>query len=539
MSATLQKIPRPSPAAEFPARLSFDWAAAWPVAGIVAVGGLLRFWDIDAKSLWGDEAMSHWFATGGFGGGLSGDGGAEPGGGLAQVWARTVDYDFHTPFYYGLLHLWMQFFGESESAMRSLSALAGTITVLAVYPIARLMLARPLALLAMAWFALSPFQLIYSADARMYAILAMFGALAILGAGKIYFSPPEALAPRRLAAWAALYAVGAAGALWSHNLGFLLIACLNLLLFGRGLVSFRAYRGVLAVWVLAQLAVLAAWLPWLRQLAAQTGDIAVNFWNQSADVTDAITTFAILFAPLSTGFALADYLLAAGALLGGLWALRAAPAALAFLAGLSLLPFVAEWAMGQVLPVFLFRTLIWTQIAFAIALAAGIGALARWRWAQLAVVAVVLAGNLAYFRLLSPQLGENWRAVAAHLEAEAKPDDLILSVFSWQQLPLNYYLQRNAPGASRLAQASVQPAFPVPRTQLEFKLRAEHVDQLPSLIADFRRAHIVLGPGATADPLLAAALQRLGQAQSRADFRPGALGVVTVEGPAPEKGVSP
>ena len=98
-----QGSPAPAPSPGF-------WLA--PLT-ITTLGAALRFFQLDGQSLWLDEAISWRFASAESFSAL-----------LAEV--RT---DVHPPLYFALLRGWIGFFGDSEWALRSLSALLGTSAI--------------------------------------------------------------------------------------------------------------------------------------------------------------------------------------------------------------------------------------------------------------------------------------------------------------------------------------------------------------------------------------------------------------------------
>ena len=81
--------------------------------------------------------------------------------------------DQHPPFYYTLLHLWIGLFGPLEGAVRTLSALASTLTVPVFYLGCRRLLDRPTAVIAVGILAVSPFHVQFAQETRMYALLTL------------------------------------------------------------------------------------------------------------------------------------------------------------------------------------------------------------------------------------------------------------------------------------------------------------------------------------------------------------------------------
>ncbi len=124
----------------------------------------LRFFRIGYQSLWADEGNSA----------------AMAGRSLAEISARAAA-DIHPPGYYWLLNLWSRIFGDSEAALRALSALWGILLVWLVYQIVLRLFDRRTALIAALFAAINPFLITYSQEARMYSQLAALAALLFYG----------------------------------------------------------------------------------------------------------------------------------------------------------------------------------------------------------------------------------------------------------------------------------------------------------------------------------------------------------------------
>jgi len=142
---------------------------------IVCTAAGLRFYRLDAQSLWNDEGNS------------------------ARIAERSLDLivegaagDIHPPGYYLLLHAWRGLFGQSEFALRSLSVVAGLAMVVLTGLLAQQLFGRAVGLMAAALSTLSPFAIYYSQEARMYALL---GALAAVSVYVAFRTMEELLAP--------------------------------------------------------------------------------------------------------------------------------------------------------------------------------------------------------------------------------------------------------------------------------------------------------------------------------------------------------
>jgi mannosyltransferase len=220
---------------------------------ILVLAAFLRFYRLDAQSLWADEGNSV---------SLSGRS-------LDHITAGAA-HDIHPPLYYYLLHFWMRVFGNSEFAVRALSALLGTVLVYLTYLLGRHLSDYWLGLVAAFLSAISPFQVYYSQEARMYILLATLSALSVYSF--VRFLEAEAAktqstqhATRNTYLWAAFYILATALSLYTHY-SFPIVLVMENLLYGIWLaISWRQGRvlGRVLRWVVIQLAVVALYWPWL------------------------------------------------------------------------------------------------------------------------------------------------------------------------------------------------------------------------------------------------------------------------------------
>jgi mannosyltransferase len=132
--------------------------------GLVALAAVLRFWRIGHQSYWLDEAFTANVVRRDFGGMLEG--------------VRHTEST--PPLYYMLAWLWERVFGWHEAGLRSLSALAGVATVPAAYAAARARFDERAALIAAALFAVNPYFVWYSQEARAYALLVLLCTVALV-----------------------------------------------------------------------------------------------------------------------------------------------------------------------------------------------------------------------------------------------------------------------------------------------------------------------------------------------------------------------
>lgn len=225
---------------------------------------LVRLAGIATRPLWYDEAFSVLFAEKGLMAMLVGTLGPAASD-LASAGSGSVAEE-HPLLYYILLSGWMRIFGQAPAVVRALSVLFGLVTVALVFFLGlKLFDIRSAAVMA-TLVAISPFQVHYSQEVRMYSALAAFILLAALSLWMGMMS--------RQRAWWVVFAVSAAIAQYTHS-----IAVFYLLLLALTPVFARRWKDAVAVG-LAGLGAMALYLPWMARLPSQIGKIQDNYWME-------------------------------------------------------------------------------------------------------------------------------------------------------------------------------------------------------------------------------------------------------------------
>lgn len=258
-----KKRPRPVAAAPVPedpamarrrAQLARGRRAALFVVVLLVVAAGLRIANLTGQSLWADEGNSVRVT--------------ERSLGLVIAAARG---DVHPPGYYVLLWVWVRLFGDGETAVRALSVCIGLALAVLVYLAAKHWFGARAAWLAAFCAAVSPFQVTYSQEVRMYILVAFWAMAATYAWGRCIEAPPVAAREGSPARgwrrwfWSAVYVIAAAGGLWTHYSFPIVLIALNLAwlawwLWGRS--SPGRWR-VLLWWAGAHAAVLLLYAPWL------------------------------------------------------------------------------------------------------------------------------------------------------------------------------------------------------------------------------------------------------------------------------------
>ena len=240
---------------------------------ILLLAAILRLYRLAGQSLWSDEGNSISLAKAS----------------LAEISARTA-LDIHPPLYYWLLHLWMQLFGDSEVAVRSLSVLCSLLLVAVIYRLARRLFGFRTALLAGFLAAISPFQIHYAQETRMYAMLSLLGGLAVLATAEMIQAYDEGqTAHRSCLKWALVYVAAAVLGLYTHYAFPVVLAATGL---AGLLTAWRPRRqgrsGTLVWWIGLNLAPVVLYIPWLpiawRQLTTWPAPDVQTSWISAAGI---------------------------------------------------------------------------------------------------------------------------------------------------------------------------------------------------------------------------------------------------------------
>uniref|UniRef100_A0A540V9V3 Glycosyltransferase RgtA/B/C/D-like domain-containing protein n=2 Tax=Litorilinea aerophila TaxID=1204385 RepID=A0A540V9V3_9CHLR len=416
------------------------WLEPALLAFLLLLGAGLRFYRLDASSLWSDEGNT-W---------------ALMGRSFARI-AQDAAADIHPPGYYWLLKLWTLAFGADVIGLRSFSALAGTLLLYGIYRIGVLLGGRRLGLLALLLAALNPFLVYYSQEARMYMALALAGtglfwALLVLMAAPAGRGSPRAVALGYVAA-------GAIG-LWLHYSFPVLLAAAGLAYLWHWWQGAPRRWQDLGRFVGLNAVVLALFLPWLPTALSRVrqwpkGGVPIGLGEGLQMLLE-----TLLFGPLrQTPEPTWPWLVAAGLLpLLGLWALRRREQAVALGLWLAAPP-ALMFGLGLFSEAFL-KFLLTMAPAWCLLAAAAAWLLPRRPGPGMALLA---AGGLAlaaltlpgYYR--DPTARDNYAGVARYVAALGDPaQDLVLLDAPGQQEVWAYY----DPGFPVLALPQQRPPDP-------------------------------------------------------------------------------
>jgi len=342
---------------------------------------------------------------------------------------RAAAGDVHPPLSYLMYWAFVRIAGATTNlTLRLPVAIIGSLSIRQVYRLSkRLGFGRPALLVSLALFAFSPFEIHYSQDARMYALLQFAVLAAVL-----------AMFDRRY--W--LMGFWLAVACWTHNYGLLYAAVIALTAFLRELErpvivaadpilgwigpvdATRARQVVIASGLAA-----ASWLPWSLVLIGQLHTLSAGYWIVPLSLGQAI--YPIF--PLMWGVAMPDGLngIAAAVAVGlVLFAMLKAFKRHRYrlLVWLMLGPALLAAAVSLLAtPIYLYRALIGCLPFMLLLLAWALTEGTRWRergWALAIVAPLVMLGNWNRLPTLQLQTADNAWALRTVL-SEYQPGDVV------------------------------------------------------------------------------------------------------------------
>lgn len=354
----------------------------WPLAVLMLTlaGATLRFATLGRQSYWYDELATVAVLRHSFGGMLH------------AVATREA-----TPYlYYVLAWPWTRLFGLHETALRSLSALAGTLTIPATYAAGRAFVSRRAGVIAAALVAFNPFLVWYSQEARAYALLVLFAALSLVF-----------LARRNLVWWATTAALAVA----THYFAVFIVAAEAVVL-----LAHLRRRALLAVG--APVAVAIAEIPLLAKQHTNGGNLSDTSLVRRIAGTPKDLVVGYSFPAEAAGTAIAIVLVLVGVVLA---ARRGARVPLAIAIAALVVPIVVAVGGADYVVA---RNLIAVTIPAAIFLAAGyasrrIGFAAA---AALCVLSLAIVVAVAADRLYGRT---DWRGAAHALGRATAPRAIV------------------------------------------------------------------------------------------------------------------
>jgi mannosyltransferase len=417
-------------------------------------------------------------------------------------------------------------------------------------------------LAAAVFLALSPFNIVYAQETRMYTFLLFNAAVAIYALVRLLtdsrsvrpmgsqfreylhawrtYGPIEPSAERDFSykdetrnqtgwrawiyshrwlpikaietdlAWVTLVVFSAATML-SHNTAVFFLLATNIYVIGLMLYQRIKKSGSSTVfqapsfgnWAKAQIGILLLWGTWIFAFIQQARRVDQEFWLPKPDwgsVTETLRALLNASAPGQAGQVIIMWILCVVLCLG-LAYYRKKLTIFLFLATLFAVPFVGELIVSIRRPIFIDRTLIWITIPLFLLLAAGI---AQLRYSFLMIVVLgVLGTNYVfsaadYYRFFQK---EDWSTAAGYVAYFAQKGDLVLFNDAFVQIPFDYYFKTYEDLYSIQVEKQGAPTDMFDSGVLEPKMTDKDIPRLISLLRGHNRVWLVYSHESYTDPM--------------------------------------
>ena len=394
---------------------------------ILLVALLARLPGLTTKPLWYDEALAVLLSSKG------------PAAILEATLSvqQGVAANVHPPGYFLLLWAWVRLLGTTPESARLLSILFGLGTVGLSYRLARDSLGARTARMAGWMLALSPFQVHYAQEVRMYGLLA----LELVAVAAVYRSALRQGGWPRWLGFAGL----AAAAQYTHSLAALFLLPLALIPIWR-----RQWRAAARTASAGALALLL-YLPWLLQLPSQIARLRQAYWISPPGATELIRTLVIYVGgsplpryalPAVLFTVLLLVLLGAWALRRGLGRAEGSGRIAAWAAYLAAAPLVLMFAISLWQPIYLDRALLPAGVAFLFWIAWTLGSSylpSRMRWTGLVLLVVSFGLGLAGYYTYRGFPYAPFDELVAQLRSSMAPGEIVLHSNKLSAIPAAYY----------------------------------------------------------------------------------------------------
>ena len=417
--------PRPQPlthspvSARLPRKLSIEVIL---LALIILLCAALRIYHLGTASLWSDEIFSRYYLDV-FG--------------LRYALTDGLSLETNPPTYYLLLRGWMSLWGDSEFALRSMSALASTLCVPFVYLLGRELAGKWRGLLAALLFALCPMSLYFAQEARVYACLMLAGAGLLWSAAVFQRDSRSHKA-------AVCYLAFGTMCLYLHATGLLFVAACGtavwLALWKRG----RRGRGVLLKWTTLNVCVLLLGVPYFRHALTASQSGIINY-VPAAGLHQFLYSASLMVSGIVTPYPWPGFLLAAAVFVAVAVSLCLHPLssrASVTLIGVPCLFIAFVFAVSMRRPILLPRVLVWAVVPICAIAGRQLLVEGRARFALMATLGATFAAGL-FFQVTAPNNDkEPLRSVVQALAPELERADLVVLTPSSDPLVLRYYAPR-------------------------------------------------------------------------------------------------
>jgi mannosyltransferase len=391
---------------------------------ILLLGCALRFFRLEEREMWYDEAFAVLYAEKGLGAIIYGT--------ITPIEGAAAD--IHPLLYYFFLHNWMGF-GQSPFIVRFPSVVFGLLSICLIFRLGRELFNAWIGLLAATLTSISPFHIWYCQEARMYSLLCLSSLLAIYFFVRVWKEG-------KWVHWIA-FTLCTALSLYAHNLAFLILFTLDLF------VLLRRRWELLRPLFIVHIAIGLLFLPWLLLVPSQFAKVQQAYWIPKPGPSELVRTLIVFTFNLPVPDWLLPFSLFFSLLLLSLTLYRTLrpsfkerrdwPEHLTM--SLAFIPVIAMFLISQMKPVYIERAVLVCALAYYLTVAQAFlkGKSPRFVILSLIPVPLLLAASLWYQYNYSEFPRSPFREVNTYLVDHYRSGDVIIHDSKLSFFPSHYY----------------------------------------------------------------------------------------------------
>jgi mannosyltransferase len=414
---------------------------------ILILATVLRFHGLSTESYWLDETVSIDYAKKD----------------VPSIIDSTYSNETHPPLYYILLHFWINLFGTSEIATRSLSAVFGIFSILIIYKVAENLFDNYTGIISALLLAISPFHIFYSQETRMYSQFGFFTLVSMFFFVKYL---------KNNNTWnLTAYAVSNIILLYSHVYGIFIIISQNIFFFVQYYFIKKPHLNT-SHFIFAQVISIACYSVWAIGLFFKATTINQSNWCLDRPSLSEIPStiiklvfyqLSIIHPSLQPLFIIALFVLIASSVLiwkknvrrfqfvssfqslkNYSWSVKLVEIdKLALLLIWLIIPICLGFVISQiVIPIYNDKYFIGASLSLLIILARGLSNISGGHIKAVAIILLIVSSAYGVEYDANLITKSQWREVVQYVEKNAKPTDLILMVEEYVPIPFNTYAHR-------------------------------------------------------------------------------------------------
>ena len=410
---------------------------------ILLIGTTLRFYRLDLRSIWYDEAGKIHTAVYPF-----------------SLTEFLQHKDAKKPAYLCLLKIWMRIFGENEFAVRSLSVICGILSIFFLFLLASELFLNSVGLISCFFLSISPFHIYYSQQNLDYSLLLLLVILSTLFFLKIQKRPRKLL----------FFSYGIINILlcYTHMFGLYVVLIHTICLF---LLKRKFF--LKREWLVTQGSLFIAILPLFYFIFFRSPQVNEMAWISKPNIYNlleiikAVTYGGEKLAQGGVGFEVDKNRLWFARLLIFICTLLVVKGIFSYKgssrSGKTLnknnflnkhkIIFLTIWFAAPVLatfifsflifPIYVIRYLIIIMPAYLILMTIGILSIKALRTRLIILALMAILTSQALWVYFHPEELDSWREIAARVKKEISPGDMLVFAPLKQIVPFTYYFSDN------------------------------------------------------------------------------------------------